>query len=102
LIGRKNPGLLGSGAHNDYLRIIYAAGLLGLAAYLFMLILIIMRSRQMLKSQRFLLRGMLVIVLLMSISTTPTFYVNINYTFMTIVAFLVLPRSLRVPQIVKA
>jgi O-antigen ligase len=102
LIGRKSPGLLGSGPHNDYLRIIYAAGFLGLGAYLFMLFLLFARSRRMPKSQRFLVRGMLLIILLMSVSTTPSFYVNINYIFMTVLAFIVLPRSLRVPQIAEA
>jgi hypothetical protein len=95
MVGRKIPYLVGVGPHNDFLRITYTTGYLGLTVYLLMLFAILAQSRTMPKSQRFMVRGILLIVVMMSITTTPTFYVHVNYSFMSILAFLALPKAIR-------
>jgi hypothetical protein len=95
MIGRTTPFLLGGGPHNDFLRITYATGYLGLMVYLFMLFSIFQQSRKVPRPQKFLIQGMLIIIVMMSVTTTPTFYVHVDYIFMSILAFLALPKKLR-------
>jgi O-antigen ligase len=95
MVGKTAPFLLGVGPHNDFLRIIYATGYLGLIVYLFMLFSIFQQSRKVPRPQKFMIQGMLIIIVMMSITTTPTFYVHVDYIFMSILAFLALPKKLR-------
>lgn len=92
-IGISRPYMASAGAHNDYLRILYSTGFVGLILYILLLAQIFLSSRHMPESHQFLVKGMLTIMLLMSISTTPTFYVIVNYTFIPLLAFIVLPKS---------
>lgn len=101
-IGVIKPYMVGAGVHNDYLRILFTTGYLGSVAYILLLFHIFQITRNMRKSQQFLFRGMLLIILLMSFSTTPTFYILVNYVFVSLLAYIVLPKSLRERNYVKA
>lgn len=102
VIGVKRPFMISAGEHNDYLRILYATGYIGIFVYFCMLIALFKRSAKMPKSQQFLVKGMLLILLLMSVSTAPTFYNFINFLFIPIVAYTVLPKSIWKKEVVQA
>ena len=87
LIGVSRPYMTTAGTHNDFLRIIFTSGYMGLAAYLVLLLQVFLRTRHLAAAQKFLFRGILIIVLLMSITTAPTFYTFVNYIFMAILAY---------------
>jgi len=87
LTGVSRPYMTTSGPHNDFLRIIFTSGYIGLAAYLVLLFCVFLRTRHLAAAQRFLFRGMLMIVLLMSITTAPTFYTFVNYIFIAMLAY---------------
>jgi hypothetical protein len=82
------------GIHNDYLRIFYLTGIAGISVYLLILFLLWRRRRFLKLPERFLLNGSLVILLLYSVSTTPTFYANFLYILFIILAYFSLPPSL--------
>ncbi len=92
-IGMTKPYMLTSGPHNDYLRILFATGYFGLIIYLAILFFVFKRSKKFISSERFICRGVLLILVLMSVSTTPTFYISTNYLFISILAYIVLPKS---------
>jgi hypothetical protein len=101
LIGVSRPYMTTAGPHNDFLRIIFTSGYIGLATYLMLLFYIFWRTRHLVTAQKFLFRGMLIIVLLMSITTAPTFYTFVNYILMAMLAYcarIVYVRKTRVLQ----
>ncbi len=83
--------LIGPGSHSDYARIIYTTGYVGIVIYLSLLVMIYRRSRKLLMSKRFLVLGALAILLLYSVSITPTYYPPFMYIIMSIFAFVALP-----------
>lgn len=102
IIGTKRLFLVSSGTHNDYLRILFSSGYIGFTIYMLMIFQIHKSIRSLSKSQKFLIQGVLSIILLMSISTTPTLYIHINYAFFSIIAFIILPKKIRDKCYVKA
>jgi hypothetical protein len=79
------------GIHNDYLRIFYFTGIIGLVVYIFFLYKIWSKKKFSYLPDKFLLNGCLVILLLYSVSTTPTFYANFLYILLTICVYFALP-----------
>jgi O-antigen ligase len=79
--------MISSGAHNDFLRIIFATGYLGFILYIISIAKLWFRSLRFQSPERFLVIGILTVFLLYSITTTPTYYVNFMYIFLSIYAF---------------
>jgi len=75
------------GIHNDFLRIFYFTGIIGIMLYLFFLYGLYRRKRYLLIPEKFLLYATLIILLLYSISTTPTFYPNFLYILFIVFAY---------------
>ena len=86
---------IGIGSHNDFLRILFATGVVGLFFYLRFLYFILRRMSQSGKAQRFLLSAVTVALLFYSISVTPTFYAPFMYFALSVFAFILLPEKLR-------
>ena len=88
---RAETGML-FGIHTDYLRIMFASGVVGLAFYLAYFLRLILCTWQVRgNGEQFLLRGGIAIMLLFSISTVPTLYFGLLYLCLSIFAFAALP-----------
>ena len=84
------------GIHNDYLRVVFCSGLVGLALYLlFYLCLVLGSCRMRSIAERFLLRGAIALILLYSISTVPTLYYGLLYLCLSVFAFAALLEGAR-------
>lgn len=82
------------GIHNDFLRIFYFTGLAGLLIY-FLFIYRLWRKRKFLfLDEKFLLNGSLLILLLYSVTTTPTYYPNFLYILLPVFVYYSLPAPL--------
>ena len=81
------------GIHNDYLRIFYLTGISGLFVYVLFLFNLWRRKKFLYLAEKFLLYGSLAVLLLYSVSTTPTFYANFLYILFSIFAYFSLPPS---------
>jgi O-antigen ligase len=86
---------IGIGSHNDFIRILFATGILGLVLYLRFLVVVFRRNRGLGPAQRFLLYASYAALLFYSISVTPTFYAPFMYFAMAIFAFVALPEKNR-------
>ncbi len=84
------------GAHSDYIRLLFATGVVGLATYLFALGAASFRSLTLPKAERFLILGGVAILMLFSVSMTPSLYATTQYICFSIVAYTALPRSVQV------
>jgi hypothetical protein len=85
---------ISSGSHNDYLRILLFTGYLGLATYITILISLYFRSIKHKPSMRYTGIGTLAILVLYSVSTTPSLYAPLLYVVIPIMAMLALPRKM--------
>lgn len=81
------------GVHSDYFRLLFATGLVGLISYLLFLGGAFFRSFSLPKAERFLVWGGLAILILYSVSTTPTLYATIQYICFSIIAYAASPRT---------
>ena len=77
----------GAGCHNDYLRITLLSGFCGIFLYLFFLFTLFRKCFFLQDSLRYLVLGALTVVLLYSVSLTPTVYMNLMYVVMTIFSY---------------
>jgi O-antigen ligase len=86
---------IGIGSHNDFLRVLFATGVLGLLFYLVFLWRIFNRLFLLPAPQQFLLLGTLIAIVFYSISVTPTFYAPFMYFALSIFAYSALPENKR-------
>lgn len=86
---------IGIGSHNDFIRILFATGILGLILYLRFLFVVFRRNEALGPAQRFLLYATFAALLFYSISVTPTFYAPFMYFVMAVFAYVALPQKLR-------
>jgi uncharacterized membrane protein len=86
---------IGIGSHNDFFRIFFATGFVGIYFYLSFLWQLFRLLGTLAAAQRFLLYGVLITLLLYSISVTPTFYAPFLYFALSIFAFVLLPDNQR-------
>jgi O-antigen ligase len=93
--------MLGSGVHNDFLRITFTTGLFGLFVYLGFYFALFVKSLQAAKADRFLIWGAMAIMLLYSVTTTPTLYFPLLYLCLSIFAFALMPKRAWQPQRVR-
>ena len=97
LTSERPEGGMMFGIHNDYLRIAFSSGLVGLSLYLlYYLSLVLASCRIQSSAERFLIRGTVAIILLYSVSTVPTLYYNLLNLCLPVFAFAALPRRKRV------
>jgi O-antigen ligase len=82
-----------SGAHNDFVRILFFTGLIGLIFYLLIIITYFGRLKYLQSDQHFLALGAMTILFLYSISTCPTLYAPMLYILFSVVCYLALPKS---------
>ncbi len=83
-------GMIG-GAHNDFLRILFLTGIIGLLIYLSFYIPLFMEAFHRSNSERFLILGIIAIFLMYSITTTTSLYFPLLYYGYAIFAYAALP-----------
>lgn len=96
-----NVGGVQAGIHNDYLRMLFSTGIVGLVVYLLFYVLLFVKTLSMSSDEKFLVRGAMAIMLLYSITTVPTLYAPLLYLTLCVFAYGALPpseRRVRVPQ----
>jgi len=81
---------VGIGSHNDFIRILFATGILGLVLYLNFISKIFSRASGLGVAQRYLVYTVLFALILYSVSVTPTFYAPFMYFALTVFAYLAL------------
>lgn len=82
---------IGIGSHNDFIRMLFGTGIIGLALYLNLLFRVWRRRLVLGLAQNYLLIATLVALIFYSISVTPTFYAPFMYFALTIFAYVALP-----------
>lgn len=82
---------VGIAVHNDFLRLFFFLGIVGFLAYVIFLYLIFRKTSQMQLYHRYLVRGFLIILLIYSLTTLPTFYAPVLYILVSSWAFAALP-----------
>lgn len=85
--------MVGITPHNDFLRILFFTGFVGLFFYLRFLVLSFIKVRKMLLPDKFLAYASLLTLVLYSVSTVPTFYQGFNNFIFGILAFIALPKQ---------
>lgn len=83
-------GLMG-GMHNDYLRILFTTGGIGLSMYLLFYVLLFFQTISLPSDEKFLVHGAIAILLLYSITTVPTLYPSLLYLVFSVFAYGALP-----------
>ncbi|MBI2280424.1 MAG: hypothetical protein HYU68_07015 [Bacteroidetes bacterium] len=86
---------VGVGSHNDFIRILFLSGYFGLFYYLVVLVIFYQRLKKLIGSTKYLTYGTLGILILYSISITPTYYPPFMYIVMVVFAFVALPKQLQ-------
>jgi O-antigen ligase len=83
------------GVHNDFFRILFLTGYLGLLFYLAFLLNISLKIRHNRIPERFLGWGSIIIIFLYSVTLLPMMYPNLLYIIFSVFAFLMLPLEKR-------
>lgn len=94
LILTETYSYIGTGSHNDFIRIIFYTGFLGLLAYVLILFNIILRFKALTSNDFFLALGAFMILLMYSISTCPTLYAPMLYIIFAIISYIALPKKI--------
>lgn len=101
-LGEQSQNMLGymllSGSHSDYFRALFSTGALGLLAFLGIWAAAAARALGKDPSGRFLVLATTALMMLYSVSTTPSLYLSLTYVVMPILAFAALPRAGRGPE----
>ncbi len=87
--------LVGSGAHNDFIRLLFLSGYLGLVSYLALIFVAFKRGLKAIRSTKYLALGAIAILTMFSMSITPTYYAHFMYIVLAIFAFLAIPKNIR-------
>lgn len=82
-----------TGAHNDFVRILFFTGYLGLLVYLLTFVFLFSQLKYLPPDTHFLALGTLAILILYSISTCPTLYAPMLYILYAVLCYLALPTS---------
>ena len=85
------PLMSGAGMHNDYVRLLFSVGIIGVSLYVIFLFTLIYRGFYFRIPERFLIVGTTVAVMLHSITTVPLYYSSYMYLFMAVIGFALLP-----------
>lgn len=82
---------IGIGSHNDFIRMLFGTGIIGLTLYLNLLFRVWRRRLVLGLAQHYLLIATLLALIFYSVSVTPTFYAPFMYFALTIFAYVALP-----------
>jgi O-antigen ligase len=85
---------VGTGSHNDFIRILFYTGILGLMTYLLILVNIFRRLKHLCSSDYFLTLGTFMILFMYSVSTCPTLYAPMLYIIYSVICYIALPKSI--------
>ena len=85
---------VGTGSHNDFIRILFYTGFLGLITYLLILVNIFRRLKHLCSSDYFLTLGTFMILFMYSVSTCPTLYAPMLYIIYSVICYIALPKSI--------
>jgi hypothetical protein len=88
-------GMVLNAIHNDFLRIGFASGIIGLGAYFSWCMAIVMRSFSKPVGGRFVIHAAFAALFLYSVTTLPTLYPAFFYTLMAVAAYAALPSPRR-------
>ncbi len=83
--------MCGAGMHNDYVRLLFTTGIVGITFYLLFLIVIVYRAMYFRIPEKFLILGAIMALMLHSISTVPLDYSAYLYILFSIFCFALLP-----------
>ena len=83
----QRTGRIGAGIHNDYLRILFSSGMIGLAAYLLFYVQLLIHTLLARRSERYLVWSVVAFILLYSMTTLPTMYSGLMYLCLPVLAF---------------
>lgn len=98
-LGMDHPySYIAKGSHNDFIRNLMFTGYIGIITYVLILINIIIRISEQSISTTFLGFGIMAMLLLYSVSTTPMLYPILLYLLMPILSFINLPDKLKYPN----
>jgi hypothetical protein len=86
------PVMISGGMHNDFVRLLFLSGVVGLVFYLLFLFSLIKRVLVMKMPEQFLVLGAIGVVLLYSVSTCPLNYAPFIYYIFPIFAYASLPK----------
>ena len=78
---------IGTGSHNDFVRMLFGTGIVGVILYVVMLIRFWMRRVFLGTAQRYLLVACFIALLFYSISVTPTMYAPFMYFVLSVFAY---------------
>ena len=68
----KSKTMMGGGMHNDYIRLFFSTGIIGIICYLFFLFYLVIKGFRVRKAEfKFLLLASIVVILMYSISASP-------------------------------
>lgn len=90
---KESPIMVGGGIHNDFIRMLFLSGIVGLILYVVFLILMLRARLEARMPERFLITGAVLCIVLHSMSALPTLYASYIYLLMSIFAFSALPYS---------
>ncbi len=88
---RQAPVMVGGGMHNDYIRLLFLSGIVGVVLYIFFFFFVFWRRKFLQPPEKFLVMGAVAIVMLYSVSTLPTIYPGIYFIAYPIYSFALLP-----------
>ena len=84
--------MIGINVHNDYLRMLFFAGIIGFITWLMFLSRIIRRIKYLNKADKFVSIALLSSLFLYSMTTIPTIYAGFMNIYVTLFAYLALPQ----------
>lgn len=94
LIVKETYSYVGTGSHNDFIRILFFTGFLGISIYLLIILNIFLRLKHLRTNDYFLTIGTVMILLMYSVSTCPTLYAPMLYIIYSVICYISLPKSL--------
>jgi hypothetical protein len=86
-----NESLFGIGVHNDFFRITFFTGFLGIIFYLLFYLGLLTRRKYLEDGEKFLLEASILMILVYSVTTIPTMYAPFMYFLLTVFAYSSLP-----------
>lgn len=84
--------MIGINVHNDFLRMLFFSGIIGFITYLVFLSRIIRRIKYLNKADSFVSIALIISLILYSMTTIPTIYVGFMNVYVTLFAYLALPK----------
>jgi hypothetical protein len=91
-LDRNVYAMVGMNVHNDFLRMLFFIGIIGLTFYIILLLNLIQRFNWLNKPDRFLGSALLISLILFSITTLPTLYVGFLNIYISLFAYLAQPK----------